>query len=60
MRTMSSSIWTSTGGDDMIASWITQGAHIGLTAFIAVVVFALGCAAVIGLLAVLVQIIKGE
>lgn len=44
----------------MIANWITQGAHIGLTAFFAVVVFALGCAAVIGLLAILAQIFKGE
>ena len=42
----------------MFAEWVTEGAAFGVKAFVAVVVFALCCAAVVGLLGLGSRIIK--
>ena len=44
----------------MFYEWVSHGAEIGITAFFALITFALFCAAVIGLLAIGQKIMGGD
>ena len=43
----------------MIREWFLRGAQIGLTAFVTVAVFMVCCAAVLGVLTLILRLIQG-
>ena len=46
-------------GEGVIREWFLRGAQIGLTAFVTVAVFMVCCAAVLGVLTLILRLIQG-